>query len=190
MRYVVVAVCSLVLFFPTYWLFHAVVGPDWGAGIAAVAMSIAFPLVALSIWPAKVRTPTVSMDRALEEGKLGMTEYDVQDAVEIEQVEDEGRHFLLSLDGRRTLYLSGQYLSDLSGDGRFPSSKIRLFWCTDTGVTFGVQCLGDRLAVSEVLPAPDVEALEADVLPNDRHVVVEDFSMAKESMRTRLESYQ
>ena len=53
MRYLVIAIASVVLFFPTYWLFHAVVGPNWGPGIAVVSIFVAFPLIALNIWNTK-----------------------------------------------------------------------------------------------------------------------------------------
>jgi len=70
MRFLVIAIGSIVLFFPAFWLFDAVVGPNWGAGIAAVAMYIAFPVLALTVWPAKKAPSETSLLNALEEGTL------------------------------------------------------------------------------------------------------------------------
>jgi hypothetical protein len=126
MRFIVIAICSVVLFFPVYWLFHAVVGPAWGAGIAAVAMYIAFPILAMKVWPAKP-TPTTSMVAALEGGSLASADYDVAEVVEVQELEDEGPHFFMDVGGGRTLFLSGQYLDEPVRAGRFPSSRIRVF---------------------------------------------------------------
>jgi hypothetical protein len=77
MRFIVIAICAVVLFFPMYWLFEAVVGPDWGAGIAAVAMYIAFPVMALKAWPGRVLQGPQSMEAALVNGTLKCADFDV-----------------------------------------------------------------------------------------------------------------
>ncbi|HEV8357684.1 MAG TPA: hypothetical protein VGQ17_13105 [Gemmatimonadales bacterium] len=50
--------------------------------------------------------------------------YVVQDAVAVEEAEDEGLSFYLLLDDGRTLFLSGQYLYDPAAQG-FPGSVSR-----------------------------------------------------------------
>lgn len=43
----VIAVISVVLFFPVFWLFSAVAGEDWGARIAVIGMLVVFPVFCL-----------------------------------------------------------------------------------------------------------------------------------------------
>lgn len=68
MRFAIIALASVALFFPTFWLFQGVIGPIWGGCIAAVGMYIAFPAVALRAWPTKVRTRSSPVTDALASG--------------------------------------------------------------------------------------------------------------------------
>jgi hypothetical protein len=189
MRFIVIAVCSIVLFFPVFWLFQAVVGPNWGAGIASFAMYIAFPILALKIWPGN-RSTEPTMMSALEEGALASADYEVTEVVEIEELEDEGLHFLLDIGGGRTLCLSGQYLYKPVSAGRFPSSRIRVFWNVQAGVTYGVQSLGDRLLPSRKLPPPNRKVLEAGAFPSDRDIVAQSLPTVVELLSSSSEHVQ
>jgi hypothetical protein len=151
MRLFVVAISSVILFFPTFWLFNAVVGPNWGAGIAAVAMYIAFPVLALRIWAKRDPPAAQSMELALRDGKLAEAEYEITDAVAYAEEEDEGLLYLLSIGETRTLCLSGQYLYEPVERGEFPSSRVRVFWHKTDGFTYGIQCLGSPLAASKTV---------------------------------------
>lgn len=175
MRLLVVAIASVVLFFPTFWLFNAVVGPNWGAGIAAVAMYIAFPVLALRAWPERKGASFVSMEQALERGQLAQETFAVTEAVSVLETEDEGLHFFLAVGEDRTLFLSGQYLYQPTESGSFPSTCIRVYWNKDSGVTYGVECLGQSLAPSKRLPN-----LRGDP-PSDRQVIQQSISQAVES---------
>lgn len=180
-RFLVVAVVSVILFFPTYWLFHAVVGPDWGAGIAAVAMYVAFPAIALRLWREKASIRPPSMESALVTGQLGQAEYDVSEAVSIEEAEDEGLHFYLSIGPSKTLFLSGQYLYEQSENGSFPSSRIRLFWHKTLGITYGVESLGHPLASSRHLPPLTIQQMQSAEAPEDRQVFSRSISSLLQS---------
>ncbi len=46
----VVAVASALLFFPVFWIFSAIAGQDWGAGIALVGMFVVFPVFGLRLF--------------------------------------------------------------------------------------------------------------------------------------------
>ena len=170
MRFIVIVICSVGLFFPMYWLFEAVVGPNWGAGIAAVAMYIAFPVAAMKMWPEKPIPQTFSMETALTRGTLTSADFDIRQVVPIEEFEDEP-HFLLDIGDNRTLYLSGKYLYGAVDSGRFPSTRIRVFWDSVDGVTYGVQDLGDRLIQSEEVVRPSIVSLESDAYPSDRDII-------------------
>jgi hypothetical protein len=133
MRFITIAIASAVLFFPTFWLFSSVVGVNWGAGIAAVAMYVAFPILGLKIWrpPASQNLP--SMESALAAGELGAVEYEISEVVEIEECEDEGKHFFKAPDGLHTMsqhVLARQRLLvvEISGwRGRMPPEAVSGF---------------------------------------------------------------
>lgn len=170
MRLIVIAICSVALFFPVFWLFQAVVGPNWGAGIAAIAMYIAFPILAMKVWTGK-RPSAISMLAALEDGSLVSADYEVDEVIVIEESEDEGLHFLLDIGQGRTLFLSGQYLYGPVESGRFPSTRIRVFWHAQSDLTYGVQSLGDRILPSRRLRPPSANTIESGALPNDRDIL-------------------
>ncbi len=175
MRLALVALTSVVLFFPAFWLFQLAVGPNWGAGIAAVGMYVAFPVFALRVWPGKAKAGLPSMNGALISGDLAESEFDVSEAVAIDELEDEGLHYLLRIAPDRTLCLSGQYLYEPVRAGRFPSTRIRVYWHRIAGVTYGVQTLGVTLSPSRAVPAPaDAGELFADG-PKDRQVIEQDL---------------
>lgn len=175
MRLLFVAIAAVVLFFPTFWLFNAVVGPNWGAGIAAVAMYIAFPMLALRVWPAGMAASFVSMEQALEHGQLAQETFEVNDVVSVLETEDEGLHFFLAIEPGRTLFLSGQYLYQPTESGAFPSTRIRVYWNKQSGATYGVECLGQSLKPSKRLPALRGEP------PADRQLINQPISHAIES---------
>lgn len=171
MRFVVIAICSVLLFFPMYWLFEAVVGPNWGAGIAAAAMYIGFPMIAMKAWPGKPPEVPRSMELALDAGTLASADFDVVEVVEVKEWEDLGLTFLVGTGDGQTLFLSGQYLYGVVESGRFPSTRIRVFWDENEGLTFGVQCLGERLIPSRRIGPLSDDVLESDSFPSDRDVV-------------------
>jgi len=171
MRLVVVAGGSVVLFFPTFWLLNAVVGQQWGAGIAAFAMYVAFPALALRLWRGKGPTRPPTMEQALARGELAQEEYDVNEVYAVEEEEDEGLHFYLAVGFNRTLFLSGQYLYEPVESGSFPSSKVRLHWHKTLGLTYGVECLGLPITPSRRLPPFTVEQMRATEMPEDRQVL-------------------
>jgi hypothetical protein len=178
MRLVVVAFVSVVLFFPAFWLFQSVFGANWGAGIASFGMYIAFPIVALRAWPTKVKAGLPSMSRALAAGELAEMDFDVSAAVALEESEDEGLHYFLQVAEDRTLFLSGQYLYEPVDAGRFPSTKIRLYWHRTAGITYGVQCLGTPLPpLSTVTASTDIGMERAD-RPEDRQVLEQSLPSA------------
>ncbi len=179
MRYIVIASTSIVLFFPMYWLFHAVVGPNWGAGIAAVSMYIAFPLIALNVWKAKPSVTDASMGSALENGKLGSAEFEILEAVAVQETVDEGQLFFLDIGGGRTLFLAGQYLYAPCSENRFPSNRIRIYWHTELGMTYGVETLGDHLLPTAILPPLVPDEVDPTLNPKDREILAQDLTSVR-----------
>jgi hypothetical protein len=174
MRFIVVAIASVVLFFPAFWLFNAVVGPNWGAGIAAFGMYIAFPILALKVWPDRKVVERPSMETALANGDLMSSEYTVSEAAEVDEFEDEGKHFYLAVGPKDTLFLTGQYLYSPADNGVFHSTKIRVFWHKSLGLTYGVECLGQPM-ISLKCPEFSENHFENDVIRGDRQIINQDL---------------
>ena len=61
MRLILIAIVSVVLFFPLYWMLHPFFGPNWGAGIAAFMMYIGFPVLFLSKWDERSTHPFIKV---------------------------------------------------------------------------------------------------------------------------------
>tara|TARA_B100001063_G_C16339340_1_gene345999 strand:- start:119 stop:505 length:387 start_codon:yes stop_codon:yes gene_type:complete len=59
MRLLLIAIASVVLFFPLYWALHPFFGPNWGAGIAAFMMYIGFPALFLLKWSKRSTSPFI-----------------------------------------------------------------------------------------------------------------------------------
>ena len=59
MRLLLIAIASVILFFPLYAILHPVFGPNWGAGIAAFMMYIGFPSLFLLKWGKRSKNPII-----------------------------------------------------------------------------------------------------------------------------------
>jgi membrane protease YdiL (CAAX protease family) len=59
MRLLLIAIASVILFFPLYWALHPFFGANWGAGIAAFMMYIGFPSLFLLKWGKRSRNPMI-----------------------------------------------------------------------------------------------------------------------------------
>lgn len=59
MRLLLIALASVVLFFPLYWALHPFFGPNWGAVIAAFMMYFGFPSLLLLKWGKRSKNPTI-----------------------------------------------------------------------------------------------------------------------------------
>lgn len=117
--------------------------------LIAVSFGLAYlviPAYLLHIWPARRAKKPKSMSDALWDGELQTDEYKICAAVQIEEVEDEGLHFLLATDSGKTLALSGQYLYGLVERRVFPSERVRVFKNILTGQIYGIEAVGQRLA--------------------------------------------
>lgn len=61
MRLLVIAVLSVILFFPLYTILHPVFGKFWGSWIAAFMMVIGFPILFLNKWENEWKGPVVKI---------------------------------------------------------------------------------------------------------------------------------
>jgi len=59
MRLLLIAIASVILFFPLYWMLHPFFGPEWGAGIAAFMMYIGLPTLFILKWSKRSTSPFI-----------------------------------------------------------------------------------------------------------------------------------
>lgn len=182
MRLLIIAIASVVLFFPAFWLFSQAVGNNWGAGIAAVAMYVALPVLMTKVWPESKTRNTDTMSDALSNGVLSSADYEVREAIEIEEFEDEGRNYLLDIGDGKTLVLTGQYLYGPVESGKFRSSRIRVFWHSTQGLTFGVECLGNKIIPSRILKPIALDESKEAFVPYDRELLDQPLARVAESI--------
>jgi hypothetical protein len=107
---------------------------------------VALPALLLKLWPTKVdRAVDQPMSIALAEGNLVTTDYEATMVAELEldDIEDEGHHFLFAAAGGKTLYLAGEYVDQLVERGRFPAKRFRVFSNRVTGIVYGVEPIGE-----------------------------------------------
>ena len=50
MRLLLISIFCLILFFPTYWALHPILGPNWGAGLALLLSWLLLPVFLLRKW--------------------------------------------------------------------------------------------------------------------------------------------
>jgi hypothetical protein len=173
MRYLLIPISAIILFFPAGWLFSKVVGNAWGSGIAAFVMYIWYPYMAFNFLDRnKSKVPDVpDMAQALASGDLEVSNYVVRSVIEIEEIDDEGMFFLLDVGENLTLCLRGQYLYESTENGLFPASEIKVFWNKSLGFTYGVQGAGDKLEPTRVLLPLTGDQWDLDYLPEDRELI-------------------
>lgn len=171
MKLIVIAITSLLLFFPSYWLFESVVGPDWGAGIAAVGMYIMLPVLMLSIWESSEEKVTDDiMSISLQNGNLCSDDYKIFSAFVVEDPGFADLHYLLDIGEGKTLSLKGQYLYGPVESGAFPSSSVRVFWDKESSFTCGVQCMGNSIVPVRVIQTQTDDDSILERYLNDREV--------------------
>ena len=61
MRFLSIALLSVLLFIPIYIGLHPLVGPNWAAGIAAVLLYVGFPVFFLLLFPKEWTHPLIKV---------------------------------------------------------------------------------------------------------------------------------
>jgi hypothetical protein len=107
---------------------------------------IVLPAFLLRIWPAPKGKQSKPMQDALWDGELVTLAYEARSMAQIEEMEDEGLHFLVATDTGETLFLSGQYLYGPVERGVFPSEQVRIFKNKKTDLFYGLEPVGPPLA--------------------------------------------
>jgi hypothetical protein len=90
--------------------------------------------------------------RDVERGEAEVSRYEVADAVQVEEFEDEGSNYFLRLRDGRVLFLSGQFLYEMEEARTFPSSVLEVSRSPQGRLVLDVRCTGSYLPPSSTLP--------------------------------------
>jgi hypothetical protein len=82
----------------------------------------------------------------LQEGTARVTRFEATDAVAVEESEDEGLSYFVSLADGRVLFLSGQYLYEPVDRGEFPARRFEVVRTALSGTVLSVTPLGPAMA--------------------------------------------
>jgi hypothetical protein len=116
-----------------------------------------------------------SGQRDLEAGQVDETEFQVVDAIEVAEGEDEGRHFYLRLADRRVLFLSGQYLYEDVASRRFPAARITVIRAPESGIVLSMRAEGPYVAPSAIRPSFTERDRARGRIPDDGEILETDF---------------
>ena len=116
------------------------------------------------------------MQDALWDGELKTVEHHVNEVAQIEEIEDEGLHFLIGTSNGETLYLTGQDLYGPVERECFPSERVRIFTNRSNGVRYGVEPIGPCIESWAVYKAPSVESGSALSTLEDGHTYKQTIS--------------
>ena len=156
------ALCAGLLF---VWLFAIVVPvrfPDW-LGLTLFGVScVAGGGAAWVLCGRPSLKPTLTAGPDYEKlGLLAGEQFSARRVFEVEEFEDEGRHFFLELEDGRVLFLCGQYLYDygeisddaeLNQPASFPCTKFEVRRHKNEGWVHSIICLGTYLKPDAKLP--------------------------------------
>lgn len=141
-----------------------------GPLLIAVSFGLAyvvFPAILLQVWPAPKGKKSKSMQDALWDGELLTVEYEARAIAQIEEMEDEGLHFLVTIESGQTLCLSGQYLYGPVERNAFPSERIRVFKNRVTGLFYGIEPLGKLFDTWAIYDPFTAERAKSDFMIQD-----------------------
>jgi hypothetical protein len=128
---------------------------------------VAIPAFLLQIWPAQKVQKFKSMQDALWDGELVSVDYEVRDVAQIEEMEDEGLHFLVAIETGQTLFLSGQYLYGLLQRHVFPSERVRVFTNKVTNLQYGIEPIGRSLATWSIYDPFTEDRSQSEIILED-----------------------
>ncbi len=113
--------------------------------------------------------------RDVEAGVVDETQFEIVDAIEVSEEEDEGRHFYLRLADGRVLFLSGQYLYEPVASRRFPATRLTVVRAPHSGLVLTLRSEGEFLAPSAVRPPFSEREHARGRVPEDGDVLETDF---------------
>lgn len=145
-RLIAIAVICTMLLIPIAGFSSNII--SGGPLLIAVSFGLAYvviPAYLLHIWPARKRNNVKSMQDALWQSELVTVEHQISQVAQIEEMEDEGFHFLVATERDETLFLSGQDLYGPVDRKSFPSQRVRVFTNKVSGLRYGIEPVGQAL---------------------------------------------
>jgi len=182
------------LFLIGVWLVRFVAGPPQGAALAWIAAGAG--TLALVVVLRVRRGVGPLLDRArqlhaddLASGQAICTTYEIEDALRIEELEDEGSQYYLKLADGRVLFLAGQWLyeyedgEDENGQrtpARFPCRRFNVERAAKSGLFLDLRPLGPAFEPSGTLRPFTSDEHRAGSVPNDGDVLAVDFDSLRQ----------
>ena len=121
----------------------------------------------------------------IEQGEARLSVINPADVTEFEELEDEGPAYVIRTDENEWLLLSGQELVPHKRRG-FPWSQFSIAEAPNSGVFFGLERMGDPIAVDRTLPSMSYE-LARDLGTFKRTFIVLDDT-ARELLKSLIEA--
>jgi hypothetical protein len=125
---------------------------------------------------------TSALQRELTDGNAEVTTYEVVDAINVAELEDEGSMYYLKLRDGRILFIAGQHLYDFEEEKRFPNTKFRAVRTPRTRELLSFVCLGDYLPATGRGRAFTVADYESGRVPEDGNVWEGDFDALRANL--------
>lgn len=131
--------------------------------VAPLGLGSLLVLLPASLWFFRRRARRADLNRQaatskryaadLEARQIDESRLRVVNAVEVEEVEDEGMQFYLELEDGRVMFLMTQEFYHEEYDGRFPSTEVIVTRLPHSDELLTIDPVGDYLPVSEEWPA-------------------------------------
>jgi hypothetical protein len=147
-----------------------------GRSASGLVAGLAAARVYIRMRRSLTRSPGADLLRSdLAGGVAAESSFDVVEAIEVEELEDEGMTYYLKLSDGGVLFLSGQYLDDDVEAKRFPSTRIVTTRLPHTRLLFDFRCEGSYLAPTAKLPHFTSDQRERGEVPEDGAIVDLEF---------------
>jgi hypothetical protein len=158
----------------------------WGRSIAGLVAAYLALRVYLKMRRSMSGSPFAALLREdLAEGLAYESSFEVVDAIQRAELEDEGAHFYLKLADGRVVFLSGQYLEQPAAERRFPASRVVIVHAARSGILLRLECEGAYVPPSATLPAFPLEQLDGDDAPGNGDVLEIDFETLRAEARAK-----
>lgn len=109
-------------------------------------------------------------------------------AFELEEFEDEGRHYYVELNDGRVLYLNGQYLDEYEPieddpefhqERRFPCTEFETIRHRAEGFILAIDCRGEVLSPELMAPYFSKADFKSGTIPGDGQILTEPYDEIK-----------
>ena len=177
---------AFLAFLVSLGLFLILSPASWQIGVrslAPVAAALVVAVVVFTRMRARERRSdwTDRLARDLAGGVARVSTYRVEDAIQVEEFEDEGSSWYLKLDDGRVAFLTGQYLYEVEESGAFPSAVVSVTRAPESAIVFEVRCEGTSLSASGRTPHFTTSDYDQGRVPEDGALVAVEWESLRRS---------